>query len=217
MDSGWWTVARNGERRKTNVEKSKRDSLGGSFALSPWPAPWPFFLAHLSLLFPNSLKACYRLTTCIPSFATYDIYWTLVSSTFGALSLISRNRFGGTNFSTAFRLWNWHFFSLLFSFFYFVFVSFYRIFRRIFRFSSQSHSPLPPLPPRSPPAPDHSFDYPAFLAYAKSRGCFVVWTADNRLKGGKFLSTTFGKRTSSFPQKKKRNNNNNDNQNRETK
>ena len=32
-------------------------------------------------------------------------------------------------------------FLLLFSFFYFVFVSFYAIFRRIFRFSSQSHSP----------------------------------------------------------------------------
>ena len=62
------------------------------------PAPWPFFLAHFSLLFPNSVKACYGLTTCIPSFATYDIYWTWASSTFGALSLISRNRFGGTNF-----------------------------------------------------------------------------------------------------------------------
>ena len=61
----------------------------------------------------------------------------------------------------------------------------------------------PPPPSRSPPAPEHSFDYSSFLAYAKSTGCFVVWTADNRLKGGKFLSTTFGKRTSSFPQKKK--------------
>ena len=148
MDSGWWTVARNGEWSKTNVEESKRERLGGSFALSLSTSP--FFLAYFSLLFPKSLKACYRLTTCIPSFATYDIFWTLVSSTFGALSLISRNRFGGTNFSTAFRLWNCHFFSLLFSFFYFVFVSFYRIFRRIFRFSSQSHSP-PPSPPPSPP------------------------------------------------------------------
>ena len=143
MDSGWWTVARNGERRKTNVEKSKRESLGGSFALSPWPAPWPFFLAHLSLLFPNSLKACYRLTTCIPSFATYDIYWTWASSTFGALSLISRNRFGGTNFQLLLDCETVIFFSLLFSFFCFVFVSFYRIFGRIFRFSSQSHSGVP--------------------------------------------------------------------------
>ena len=35
VDSGWCTVARNGERRKTNVEESKRERLGGSFALSP--------------------------------------------------------------------------------------------------------------------------------------------------------------------------------------
>ena len=38
--SGQWivdrvTVARNGERRKTNVEKSKRERVGGPFALSP--------------------------------------------------------------------------------------------------------------------------------------------------------------------------------------
>ena len=35
VDSGQWTVARNGERRKTNVEESKRERVGGSFALSP--------------------------------------------------------------------------------------------------------------------------------------------------------------------------------------
>ena len=146
VDSGWWTVARNGERRKTNVEKSKRESLGGSFALSPWPAPWPFFLAHLSLLFPNSLKACYRLTTCIPSFSTYDIYWTWASSTFGALSLISRNRFGGTNFSTAFRLWKCHFFLCCFlSFILSLSVSI--VFLDVFFASLPSRTHLPPPPP----------------------------------------------------------------------
>ena len=35
VDSGQWTVARNGERRKTNVEESKRERVGGPFALSP--------------------------------------------------------------------------------------------------------------------------------------------------------------------------------------
>ena len=35
VDSGQWTVARNGERRKTNVEESKREKAGGSFALFP--------------------------------------------------------------------------------------------------------------------------------------------------------------------------------------
>ena len=33
-------------------------------------------------------------------------------------------------------------------------------------------------------APDHSFDYSAFLAYAKSTGCFVVW---NRLVPSRYL------------------------------
>ena len=35
VDSGQWTVARNGERRKTNVEESKRERVGGPFALNP--------------------------------------------------------------------------------------------------------------------------------------------------------------------------------------
>ena len=43
----------------------------------PNPAPSPFFLSYFSLLFPNYLKACYRLYTCIPSFPTfYGIYST---------------------------------------------------------------------------------------------------------------------------------------------
>ena len=168
------------------------------------PAPWPFFLAHFSLLFPNSLKACYRLTTCIPSFATYDIYWTWASSTFGALSLISRNRFGGTNFQLLLDCETVIFFLCCFlSFVLSLSVSI--VFLDVFFASLPSRTHLsPPHPPPSPPAPDHSFDYSAFLAYAKSPGCFVVSTADNRLKGGKFLSTTFGKRTSSFPPKKKK-------------
>ena len=56
-------------------------------------------------------------------------------------------------------------------------------FRRIFRLSPQSHSLSPTRPPFAPDmreqpfcfAPDHSFDYSAFLAYAKSTGCYVVW------------------------------------------
>ena len=93
-------------------------------------------------------------------------------------------------------------FFLLFSFFYFVFVSFYRIFRRIFRFSSQSHSPLPSPP--FPPAP-HLLQtirstIPRSWLTQKVRA--VLWS-ELQIKGGKFLSTTFGKRTSSFPQKKK--------------
>ena len=99
------------------MEESKRERVGGGKeVLSPSlpnPTLSPFFLAHFSLRFPNYLKACYRLTTCIPSFPTfYGIYSTWASSTFGALLLISRNRFGSTNFSTAFRLWKCHFLSL---------------------------------------------------------------------------------------------------------
>ena len=49
--SGWWTVARNGERRKTNVEESKRERLGGSFALSPQPRPLAIFSSSLFFAF----------------------------------------------------------------------------------------------------------------------------------------------------------------------
>ena len=65
-------MARNGERRKTNVEETKRERVGGGKeVLSPSlpnPASSSFFLAHFSFRFSNYLKACYRLTTCIPSF-----------------------------------------------------------------------------------------------------------------------------------------------------
>ena len=81
------------------------------------------------------------------------IYSTWASSTFGALLLISRNGFGSTNFSTAFRLRNCHFF-LSFIFSLSVSIVF---FRRIFRFSPQSHS-VPhtntPQPTPRPSAPD---------------------------------------------------------------
>ena len=45
VDSGWWTVAPNGERRKiTNVEESKRERVGGGKeVLSPsLPNPAPY-------------------------------------------------------------------------------------------------------------------------------------------------------------------------------
>ena len=152
MDSGQWTVARNGERRKTNVEESKTTRVGGGKEVLslflPNPAPSPFFLAHFSFRFPNYLKACYWLTTCIPSFPTfYGIYSTWASSAFDALLLISRNGFGSTNFSTAVRLRNCHFFSFLFSFFYFFFVIFYSSFQSYFSFLSPISLTLHPHPP----------------------------------------------------------------------
>ena len=152
-------MARNGEQRKTNVEESKRERVGGGEeVLSPSlqnPAPSPFFLAHFSFRFPNDLKACYRLlrrVSCVPSFPTfYGIYSTWASSTFGALLLISRNGFGSTNFLTAFWQWNCHFFlscflSIIFS------LSISIVFLDVFFASlpSLTHSPLPP-----PSAPDN--------------------------------------------------------------
>ena len=154
MDSGWWIVAWNGERRKTNVEESKRERVGeGKEVLSPSlpnAASSPFFLSHFSFRFPNYLKACYRLTTCIPSFPTfYGIYSTWASSTFGALLLISRNGFGSTNFSTAFRLRNCHFFLSCFHSFIFL-CQFLSYFLDVFfaSFLSLIHSPPPQLQTR---------------------------------------------------------------------
>ena len=164
-------MARNGERRKTNVEESKED-LSPSL---PNRAPSPFFLTHFSLLFPNYLKACYRLNTCIPSFSTfYGIYSTWASSTFGALLLISRNGLVVLTFQLELLLAG---VTVFLSFFYFFFVSFYRIILDVFfAFSPVSLTlPLPPLCSRQEGTTNHSFDYSALLAYAKSTGCFVVW------------------------------------------
>ena len=140
-------------------------------------------MAHFSLRFPNYLKACYRLTTCLPSFPTfYGIYSAWASSTFGTLLLISRNRFGSTNFSTAFRL---RFFFFLVSFLSFFLCHFLSYFLDLFSILSPVSltSPLPRRAPSAPDkrerpfcfAPDHYLDYSAFLAYAKSTGCFVAW------------------------------------------
>ena len=156
-------MARNGERRKTNVEESKTKRVGGGKEVLslflPNSAPSPFFLAHFSFRFPNYLKACYRLTTCIPSFSTfYGIYSTWASSAFDALLLISRNGFGSTNFSTAFRLRNCYFFL---SFFFFPFVYFfYRILLFLSYFLDVFFDSLPSLthshtPPPPPPAAPH--------------------------------------------------------------
>ena len=174
-------MGRNGERRKTNVEESERERVGGGkevlWPSLPNPAPSPFFLAHFSFRFPNYLKACYRLTSCIPSFPT-GIYSTWASSTFGALLLISRNGFGSINFSTAFRLRNCRFFLSCFLCFLFSFSVSIGFFRRIFRFSPQSHSPPPPpLCSRQEGtttcfAPDYSFDYSRVLGLRKKYGLF---------------------------------------------
>ena len=150
-------MARNGERRKTNVEESKRERVGGGKeVLSPSlpnPTLSPFFLAHFSLRFPNYLKACYRLTTCIPSLPTfYSINSTWASNTSVALLLISRNEFGSAKFSTAFRLRNCPFF-IFFFFLLFFLCQFLSYFYTVFfvSFPSLAHSPPPPPPPPPPP------------------------------------------------------------------
>ena len=60
------------------MEESKRERVGGGKeVLSPSlpnPTLSPFFLAHFSLRFPNYLKACYRLTTCIHHFQLLMVY-----------------------------------------------------------------------------------------------------------------------------------------------
>ena len=176
------------------MEKSKRERVGGGIVVLLPPllnlASSPLFSSSLffTLIFSNYLKACYRLTTCIPSFpAVYGIYSTWTFNAFGTLLLISRNGFGSTNFSTALRPRNCYcfFFLVFFLLFFlcqFMLYFFVVFFCCIFCFSPQSH----PLSHPPPPAPDKS-EWPfvllqtirltirAFLAYPKSTGCFVVW------------------------------------------
>ena len=163
------------------MEKSKRERVGGGKAvlLHPVPnlAPSPLFSSSLffKLIFSNYLKACYRLTTCIPSFSTvYGIYSTWTLNTFGALLLISRNGFGSTNFSTALRLRNCHcFFFLVFFLLFFL-----RQFMCIFLLYFLLLSPVSPTPCSRQEgmticfAPDHSFDYSCFLGLPKKYWLF---------------------------------------------
>ena len=131
------------------------------------------------------------------------------------------------------RLQNCHFFLFCFVLFCFNFIFSLSV---SIEFLEVLFVSLPSFTHSLPPAPDKRVTQPfvllqairstvrAFLAYAKSTGCFVVWktlhwltlvsqywnsscntdrTADDRLKDWKFLSTAFGKRTSSFSQKNK--------------
>ena len=147
------------------MEKSKRERVGGGKAvlLPPLPnlAPSPLFSSSLffTLIFSNYLKACYRLTTCIPSFPTvYGIYSTWTFNTFGTLLLISRNGFGSTNFSTALRPRNCHCFFFLVFFLLFFLCQFMLYFFVVFFASllSLTHSPIP-RPLLQTRANDHLF------------------------------------------------------------
>ena len=78
--------------RKTSSPKSAcvggQRVGGGKEVLSPSlpnPAPSPFFMAHFSLRFPNYLKACYRLTTCIHHFQFLMVYIQLERRALSAL------------------------------------------------------------------------------------------------------------------------------------
>ena len=104
-----------------------------------------------------------------------------VFNTFGALLLISRNGFGSTNFSTAFRLQNF-FFSCFFLLFFLCHFLLYFLDLFFVSLPSLTHLSPPHCAPSAPDkkerpfcfAPDHYLDYSAFLAYAKSTGCFVA-------------------------------------------
>ena len=121
-----------GKQTRKRVRGRKQQELSPSL---PNPAASPFFLAHFSFLFPNYLKACYRLNTSfISNFLWYMFnlsvkhFWPFVFNCFQTAKL--------------------SFFSFLFSFFYFFFVSFYRIFQTYFSLGSrQSHSLSSPPPP----------------------------------------------------------------------
>ena len=118
-----------------------------------------------------------------PRFRALFTIATLVSPTVRAPS---------TNVSTAFRLRNCHFFFFVFFLLFFLF-QLLSYFWDVFFASLLSLTHYPPSPTPYAPhkrerpfcfAPDHLFDYSAFLAYAKSTGCFVVW---NTLVASRYL------------------------------
>ena len=162
--------------------RESREDLSPSL---PNPAPSPFFPAHFSLLFPNYLKACLQ-AYYVHSFISNFLWYIFNLSTFGALLLIIGK---GIWYNYLFNsVLDWK--TVFFFFLNFFFFSFYRIFYTYFPLLSPvSLTPPPPSPPAPAIcsrqertaicsrsfAPDHSIDYSAFLAYAKSAGRFVGW------------------------------------------
>ena len=162
---------------------------GGEEVLSPplpSPAPSPFFLAHFSLRFPNYLKACYGLTTRIPSFPSF--YGIHIQRERRALLALCYLSVGTDLVIPTFQLLldceTVIFFFLVFFLLFFLcqFLSYF--FGRIFSFSSRSPTLRFPPPPPTPASDKRERPFVslqtirstirAFLAYAKSTGCFVV-------------------------------------------
>ena len=144
---------------------------GGEEVLSPplpSPAPSPFFLAHFSLRFPNYLKACYGLTTRIPSFPSF--YGIHIQRERRALLALCYLSVGTDLVIPTFQLLldceTVIFFFLVFFLLFFLcqFLSYF--FGRIFSFSSRSPSlrfPPPPPPLLQTRENDHLFRYRPFV------------------------------------------------------
>ena len=136
--------------------------------------------------FPYYLKACYRLTTCIHHFQLLMAYIQLERRALLALCYWS----AGTDLVVLtfqlllIRLQNCHFFLFCFVLFCFNFIFSLSV---SIEFLEVLFVSLPSFTHSLPPAPDKRVTQPfvllqairstvrAFLAYAKSTGCFVVW------------------------------------------
>ena len=134
-------------------------------------------MAHFSLRFPNYLKACYRLTTCIHHFQLLMAYIQLERRALLALCYWS----AGTDLVVLtfqlllIRLRNCHFSSFLFYFFLSVSIKFLEVF--FVSLPSFTHFPPPPCFRQEGHAticfaPDHSFDYWYVLGLRKKYGLF---------------------------------------------
>ena len=141
-------------------------------------------MAHFSLRFPNYLKACYRLTTCIHHFQLLMVYNQLERRALLALCYWSAETdlVELTFQLLLIRLRNCHFCFVLFCF------NFTFSLSVSIEFLDVLFVSLPSFTHSLPPAPDKRVTQPfvllqtirstvrrAFLAYAKSTGCFVVW------------------------------------------
>ena len=148
------------------------------------PASSPFFLAYFSFRFPYYLKACYRLTTCIPSFPIqlFMVYIQLERRVLLALCYWSAGLdLVVLTFQLLLDCETVIFFLSLFRLSFIFLCQFLSYFLDVFFASvlSLTHSPPPPAPDKSIQegtticfAPDHSFDYSHVLGLRKKYGLF---------------------------------------------
>ena len=126
------------------MEESKRERVGRTLALSPYPRPFAIFSRSLFFVFSQLSEGLLQVIYVL-HFQIFMVYIQLERRALLTLCYRSaRERISSTNFSTPSRLRNCHFFSFLVFFLLFFLFQFLSFFFDVFFNSLLSLTPSPP-------------------------------------------------------------------------